>query len=172
MKMKIRKRWFFIFFLSLYFIFIALRAVFLRRNEINNFFPDRDLLWAKMYLDKKINFCELNWPNSIAIMKGGHLIRFSPSKEYRVEKVKIGEGEFDFGSMIFDNVKNRALLQIPDYPGYDMIKWVRDERYFVYMETISTEIEFTVPGVYIGNPRTGQLLYFFDSTIADCPLSQ
>lgn len=134
-----------------------------RKNLVERFFDkESDLIWARKFLGKKVDFCKQQWSET----DSEDLI--SLTGRYEAEQ-PYGEGDAsDF--VIHDRHEKRVAMTVPsEWPPFgSQLKWILNDRYILIFRAPSHDDDFETPTVGIGNVRTGQIIYFVDATESQC----
>lgn len=143
--------------------------VYDRHRDILDFFEDQnDLAWASTYLDKKINFCDAPWKETITKKRGEDEMFTSPSGRYEIKpKGKYSEGAY---FSVFDR-KTRHATKIVTAPfSTDAnFKWTEDERFLIFTTSI-TKDDWNSAKIFITDVAKGQTMFLGDSAFYECEL--
>jgi hypothetical protein len=140
-----------------------------RRREIHNFFKDPvDLAWARTYLDKKINFCDAPWKQTVVVKNMEKEVFVSPSGRYEIKSN--GRYDEDAYFLVVDNKTSRTLKNVTTPFFTDVnFKWTDDERFLIFTTSI-TKDDWTPAEIFITDTGSGQTMFLGDSEFYDCGL--
>ncbi len=139
-----------------------------RYREIHDFFRNQnDLAWAKHYLDKKINFCDAPWGETVVLKNGEHEIFTSPSGRFKIKP----NGQYYEGTdlLLIDAQTSRRFKAESTYLSHDEFKWTDDERFLIFTTSV-TKDDWGPAKIFIIDTGTGQSMFLGDSAFYDCGL--
>jgi hypothetical protein len=150
--------------------------IYHRHHEIIDFFNEpEDLAWAKGYIDKKINFCDAPWQETVAHKTAGEDQYFSPSGRFRIRSYSNLEYEESFD--LIDSKVDKTLLTFsfgfnfkPARLGLSGVKWAKNEKFVIFRRPISIDDDWATSEIFVGKTRTGKTIYLGDSAFYDCIL--
>ncbi len=168
--MKLRSRRLKILLLLIVLSFVGwIYSAYDRYREIHSFFSNpSDLAWAGKYLDKKINFCDSPWEETIVVNRGEQERFLSPSQRYEIKS----NGKFneDAHLSVVDTKTDRVTINVktPFFSNYNF-KWTKDERFLIFTTSITKDDWFPAK-IFISNTSIGHTMYLGDSEFYECVL--
>jgi hypothetical protein len=146
-------------------IFWAYR-IYSRHLEIHDFFKDPDdLAWARIYLDKKIDFRgEPEWKEAVLHQSHGKREFFSPSGRYELLP---NDDRANLSFMIIDRKYNRMLANIAFPFMYTDSKWAKNERFLIFRYPLDRD-DWWGSDIYISDTTTGKTIYKGESLFYLC----
>jgi hypothetical protein len=167
---RLRSRKLKVFLLLLALSFVGwVYITFDRYREVRRFFNDpSDLAWASKYLDRKINFCDAPWQETIVIKDGKQENYFSPGHRFEI----ISNGKFNEDALLevvdTSTASTAISVQVPFSSIFDF-KWSKGERFFIFTTAIARD-DWYPAEIFISDTSTGRTMYFGDSEFYECVL--
>ncbi len=139
-----------------------------RHCEIQDFFKNpNDLAWARAYLDKKINFCDAPWKETVVVKSGEKETFVSPSGRYEIKPN--GRYDEDAYFLVVDNETGHAIKNATTLFSHSDFKWTKDEHFLIFTTSI-TKDDWTPAEIFITDTGTEQTMFLGSSAFYECDL--
>ncbi len=156
-----------ILFIVLSVIVWACRA-YNRYREARDFFTDpNDLTWASQYFDKKIDFCDSSWKESVVLKSGEEGGFISPSGRFKIKPNREKNEGVDL--FLIDTQTSRRFKVESTYLSSGEFKWTKDEHFLIFSTSITKDDWFPAE-IFISDTSTGRTMYLGDSKFYECEL--
>lgn len=139
-----------------------------RYREARDFFTDpNDLTWASQYLDKKIDFCDSTWKETVVLKSGEEGELISPSGRFKIKPN--GENNEGADLSLIDTQTSRRFKVESTYLNSGEFKWTKDEHFLIFATSITKDDWFPAE-IFISDTSTGRTMYLGDSKFYECEL--